>query len=196
MDAANNVFNFPFCAIVLVSTMGQEALGAIVDLRWMLAAIILLMTIDTAYSYAEHVKDEHQGKTTDKWSTSGALRRFGGKIGTYLSFLIIGCIVGLAFTEPVHLCDHVATSAIGASFAIVCEVLSIAGHYLHLKDVYITLSPTKIIKSVIVGYVEQKSETVGKTLEKELKIEHKDGNNQERKPRRGRKKVTATPESK
>lgn len=193
MDAANNVFNFPLGAVILTSVMGQEAIGAIVDLRWMLVAIVLLMTIDTAYSYAEHVKDEHENKSTDKWSTSGALRRFGGKIGTYLSFLIIGCIVGMAFTEPVGLCNHIATSAVGAGVGILCEVISIIGHYLHLKNVYVTLSPTKFVKSIIVGYVEEKSQRVGRTLNTELKIEHKDGNNKERKPRRSRKKATGTP---
>lgn len=193
MDAANNVFNFPFCSIILMSTMGQEALGAIIDLRWMLAAILLLMAIDTAYSYAEHVKDEHRGVSTDKWSTSGALRRFGGKIGTYLSFLIIGCIVGLAFTEPVGLCDHVVTSAFGAGLGILCEIISIGGHYLHLRDIYVTLSPTSFIKSLIVSYVEEKSARIGKTLEDELIIEHKNADNKKRKPRRGRKVATATP---
>ena len=187
MEAANNVFNFPLGAIILMSVMGQEAIGAIIDLRWMLAAILLLMAIDTAYSYAEHIKDEHDGKKTEKWSTSGALRRFGGKIGTYLSFLIIGCIVGLAFTEPVGWSNHIVTSAFGAGFGILCEVISIIGHYLHLHNVYVTLSPTKFIKSVIVSYVEDKSERVGKTLNNELKIELRDGNDKEGKSRGGRK---------
>lgn len=181
MDATNNVFNFPLGAIILTSIMGQEAIGAIIDLRWMLAAILVLMIIDTAYSYAEHVKDVHQGKKTDDWSASGALRRFGGKIGTYLSFLIIGCIIGLAFTEPANICTHIVTSAYGAAIGMLCEVLSIAGHYLHLHDIYITLSPTRFVKSIIISYVESKSERVAKTLNHELKIEIKDDNTKKRK---------------
>lgn len=193
MDATGNVFNFPLGAIVLTSVFGQEAIEAVIDLRWMLLAIIILMIIDTAYSYAEHVKDEHEGKQVAQWSTSGALRRFGGKIGTYLSFLIIGCVIGLAFTEPLGYATHVTTSAWGASYGLVCEILSIGGHVLHLRNIYIQLSPTKLIRSLIISYVSDKSDIVGRTLEKELKIEKKNGNNKERKPRRSRKKVTGTP---
>lgn len=173
--------------------MGQEAIGAIVDLRWMLAALFVFMLIDTAYSYAEHVMLEHIGEKTPPWTCSSAIRRFGGKIGTYLSFLIIGCLMGLAFTEPFGLCSHIITSAIGAAIGLACEVVSIVGHYLHLRGIYITLSPTKIFKSLIVSYVESKSERVGKTIEEELVIERKNANTKERKSRRGRKVATATP---
>lgn len=175
METTNHVFNFPFAAIVLIPTIGQEAIEAIYDLRWMLITILVLMVIDTCYAYAEHVKDEHTGKKVTQWSSSGALRRFGGKMGTYLSFLIIGCLIGLAFTEPTGYCSHIVTSAYGASLAIVCEVLSVCGHYLHLRNIYVTLSPTKVIRSAIIAYCKAKNPTIGETLEKELHItEQKD----------------------
>lgn len=173
MESTNNVFNFPFGTIVLLPTMGQEALGVAFDMRWMLVGLMFLMIIDTFYSYAEHVMNEHQGKKVDPWTTSSCLRRFGGKIGTYLSFLVIGCFIGLAITEPLGSVSHIYTSAVGALLGFACEIFSIGGHYLHLKGIYVTLSPAKFIRSIIVAYVKSKSEEVGAVVEEELIIENK-----------------------
>lgn len=173
METTNHVFNFPLGTIILMSTFGQEAIGAIYDLRWMLVTLFILMLFDTAFSYAEHIKDLHEGKKDDDWSCSGAIRRFGGKMGTYLSFLIIGCLVGLSFTEPFGYVNHIVTSAIGAGIGILCDTISIAGHWLHLKGIYITLSPTRIVRSLIIAYVKSKNDYVGEVVEEELNIEHR-----------------------
>lgn len=174
MDSTNNVFNFPIGTLVILPTLGQEAMSVVFELRWMLVAIFTFMLIDTAFSYAEHIKNVHENKAKEtEWTSSGCVRRLGGKVGTYLSFLIIGCFLGLSCFEPLGWCNHVMSSAIGALVGLACEVVSIGGHYLHIKNIYVSLSPTRFVRSIIIALVRAKSDTVGDALEKELKIEKK-----------------------
>lgn len=174
MDTTNNVFDHNIGTLVILPTLGQEAMSVAFELRWMLVSLFVFMLIDTAFSYAEHVKNVHEKKEKDEaWTMSSCIRRFGGKIGTYLSFLIIGCFLGLSCFEHIGWCDHMTSSAIGAGIGLLCEVVSISGHYLHLKNVYIRLSPVKILRSVIIAWVKSKSEAVGEALEEELEIEKK-----------------------
>ena len=51
----------------------------------------------------------------------------------YLTYLVIGALLGMGITEPMEICSHVWTAAIGLGLGGGCEIASIVGHIVYVK---------------------------------------------------------------
>lgn len=169
----------------LWSQMGTEAMGALFDLRWMLAACALLIIVDFHWGWSEsrmHYKeaerqDDKGGMEKYKFHFSRAGRRSFGKAIEYITYLLIGAILGMAIFEPLGVCSHIFSAAIGLLFGCIFDLSSIVGHVCVCHGID---KPKLSIRSVAVflmkvgaAFVRRKDadlgESINETIDKELK---------------------------
>lgn len=173
------------------ASMGTEGIGAIQDLRWMIALCVLLIIADYRFGCAEsrkrHKEAIEKGNETlaklTEFRTSRAMRRTLNKFIDYMTLLLVFCLMGLAITEPYGICDHVITSGIAVIFACVSELCSIFGHIFSIRGValpnFTWKSTFVFIGRVLAGFAKTKDadfgdaldETITKTLAEEEKGE-------------------------
>jgi hypothetical protein len=55
------------------------------------------------------------------------------KLIDYVSYLVLGALLGMGITEPMGICSHVWTAALGLGIGGGCEVASIMGHVAYVK---------------------------------------------------------------
>ena len=123
--------------------MGNEAISAIHDLRWMLVLCVLLIVADFRFGASESKKRYKTAKEAGdntlaklwEFRLSRAIRRTCNKFVDYMTLLLVFCLIGFAVTEPYGLCSHVITAGIAMIVACVCELCSIFGHFLYLKGI-------------------------------------------------------------
>ena len=169
--------------------MGNEALEAVQDLRWMIVLIIILIIADFRFGRRESKKRHEEavkvGNNTlaklTEFRTSRAIRRTFNKFVDYMTWLLMACVLGLAITEPNGWCSHVLCAGIVMLVPCVCELCSIAGHFFYLKGVELprlTWSNVGLFFGrLVAGFARTKSpdlgdaldETITKTLAKEEK---------------------------
>lgn len=119
---------------ILWGAFANEALQAVFDLRWMIVFSLVLIVVDFWWGCRESKERFRRcGDERYKIRKSRAGRRTVNKLIDYLSYLLIGCVLGLAITEPLGLMNHTATSAIGLGAGCLFEVDSIIDHicYVH-----------------------------------------------------------------
>ena len=119
---------------VIWSAFANEALQAVFDLRWMIVFSLVLIAVDFWWGCRESkMRFVRYGDERNKIRKSRAGRRTVNKLVDYLSYLLIGCVLGLAITEPLGLMGHTATAAIGLGAGCLFEVDSIIDHvcYVH-----------------------------------------------------------------
>lgn len=140
---------------VVVGTMGGEALTALFDLRWMLVLIVVLIVADFWFGVSESIKrHEH-------FRFSRAGRRTCNKAVDYMTYLILGSVLGLAIFEPLGWATHVTTAAIGLGFGCIWEVDSIVGHVCGLHGIENRFS----VKRFIVALIKKKDRDMGEAVE-------------------------------
>ena len=140
---------------VVVGTMGGEALGALYDLRWMLVLIVVLILADFWFGVSESLrKREH-------FRFSRAGRRTCNKAVDYLTYLILGSVLGLAIFEPLGWATHTTTAAVGLGFGCVWEIDSIVGHVCALHGITNRFS----VESFIIALLKRKDDDVGEAVE-------------------------------
>lgn len=143
---------------VVLGTMGGEALSAFFDLRWMLVLIVVLIVADFWFGVSESLhKHEH-------FRFSRAGRRTCNKAVDYVTYLILGSVIGLAIFEPLGWATHTTTAAIGLGFGCVWEVDSIVGHVCELHGVKNKFS----VKRLIIAIIKKKDADVGEAVEEVL----------------------------
>mgnify|MGYP006997667519 FL=1 len=143
---------------VVVGTMGTEALTALYDLRWMLVLIVVLIVADFWFGVSESLhKHEH-------FRFSRAGRRTCNKAVDYVTYLILGSVIGLAIFEPLGWATHTTTAAIGLGFGCVWEIDSIVGHVCELHGVKNRFS----VKRLIIAIIKKKDADVGEAVEEVL----------------------------
>lgn len=126
---------------VIWGSIGAELLTVVYDLRYMVICSIALILADLWWGYSESSmryekakKDNNEiGIDNWKWHKSRAGRRTANKIVDYLTYLVVGALIGLAITEPMDICSHVWTAAIGLGLGCACEIASIIGHIAYVK---------------------------------------------------------------
>lgn len=126
---------------VLWGSIGADLMVVVYDLRYMVLCSFALILADLWWGYSEAKMRYDQAKgsgsavLTDKfkWHKSRAGRRTANKIVDYLTYLVVGALIGLAITEPMDICSHVWTAAIGLGVGCACEIASIAGHIAYVK---------------------------------------------------------------
>lgn len=127
---------------LLWGSIGGDLMAVAFDLRFMIFCAIALILADLwwgyrsarmHYEYAESIGNETL-KAQYKWHKSRAVRRTANKFVDYMTYLVVGALIGLAITEPMEICTHVWTAAIGLGIGCGCEIASIIGHvaYVHM----------------------------------------------------------------
>ena len=127
--------------VVMWGTVGTELMSVVYELRWMVLLSVVLILADLWWGrsaarkhYAEAVRSGNQTlQETFRWHKSRAVRRTCNKVVDYLTYLIVGALLGLAIFEPMEVCSHVWTAAIGLLTGGCCEVASIVGHIVYVK---------------------------------------------------------------
>lgn len=150
----NNITTTTDKAIV-VGTMGGEALSALYDLRWMLVLIVVLILADFWFGVSSSLnKREH-------FRFSRAGRRTCNKAVDYITYLILGSVLGLAIFEPLGWATHTTTAAVGLGFGCVWEMDSIVGHVCALHGIRNRFS----VKRFIIALLKKKDDDVGEAVE-------------------------------
>lgn len=137
---------------------GGEAVGVLYDLRWMLVLIVVLVVSDFWFG----VSDSRKKKEEFRFSRAG--RRTCNKLVDYMTYLLVGVLVGLGITEPLGWATHTVTAAVGLGFGCVWEIDSIVGHVCSIHGVNFKLS----VKRVAIALIKQKNNDVGEAVETAL----------------------------
>lgn len=146
---------------VVVGTMWTEAMTALFDLRWMLVLIVVLICADFWFGVSESLhRHEH-------FRFSRAGRRTCNKAVDYITYLMLGSVLGLAIFEPLGWATHTTTAAVGLGLGCIWEVDSIVGHVCELHGVKNRIS----VKRLIIALIKQKDEDLGEAVEDALKEE-------------------------
>ena len=123
---------------VMWGSIGAELIGVVYDLRYMVICSVALILADLWWGYSESQMRKEMAKEKGddtlvekyKWHKSRAGRRTANKIVDYLTYLVVGALIGLAITD---ICSHVWTAAIGLGIGCGCEIASIVGHIAFVK---------------------------------------------------------------
>lgn len=126
---------------VMWGSIGSELITVVYDLRYMVICSVALILADLWWGYSESqlrksmAKDagDNAGVEKYKWHKSRAGRRTANKVVDYLTYLVVGALIGLAITEPMDICSHIWSAAIGLGIGCGCEVASIIGHVAFVK---------------------------------------------------------------
>lgn len=168
---------------VLWGAVGSELLVVVYDLRYMILLSIVLILSDLWWGYSEsriryrHALEVNKAVLIDKyrWHKSRALRRTANKLVDYLTYLVVGALVGLAITEPTQACNHIVTAAIGLGLGCICEIASIGGHVFFVKlGVEISIIDAwRWIAKFIGSLFARKSKEIGEIIESMGDVEEK-----------------------
>lgn len=160
---------------LLWSSIGTELIGVVYDLRYMVIFSFVLILADLWWGYSESRLRYQEAVATGKavlidkykWHKSRAGRRTGNKIVDYLTYLIVGALLGLAITEPMGWCNHVITACIGLSLGCFCELASIVGHVVYVKlGIELKVSDVwRWLLKFFIALVKKKSNDVGEAIE-------------------------------
>lgn len=126
---------------VVWAAISEELLNVVFDLRYMIICSVALILADLWWGYSENQMRLNQAreegdKVTEekyKWHKSRAGRRTTNKLVDYITYLVVGALIGLAITEPMEICSHVWTAALGLGIGCACEIASIIGHIAYVK---------------------------------------------------------------
>lgn len=127
--------------VIVWGTMGAELTTVVYDLRYMVLCSAALIFADLWWGYSESKKRWYEAKENGngtlmekfKWHKSRAIIRTMNKTVDYLTYLIVGAFIGLAITEPMEICNHIWTAALGLGIGCGCEIASITGHIAYVK---------------------------------------------------------------
>lgn len=145
----------------VITTMGGEALSALYDLRWMLVFIVVLILADFWFGVSESIKKNIH------FRFSRAGRRTCNKGVDYITYLLVGALLGMAIFEPLGWANHTTTAAIGLGFGCVWEVDSIIGHVCTLHGIDNRFS----VKRFIISLIKRKDQEIGEAVEDGFKEE-------------------------
>lgn len=150
------------------ATMGDEAMAALHDLRWMIALIFVLIVADFWFGVSDSIHRHGQD-----FHFSRAARRTCNKLVDYITYLLLGAILGLAIFEPLGIAGHTTTAAIGIGLGCLWELDSISDHVCSLHNTQKRFSA----KRLLVNLIKKKYPAIGEGLEEQLNDEPKEKNN-------------------
>lgn len=140
------------------AVMLTEAVNVLFDLRWMLVLVIALITADLWWGISESRKNGVE----IRFSRAG--RRTCNKFVDYMTYLIIGALLGMAIFEPLDMATHTVTAAIALGLGCLFELDSIIGHVAAIHGGKWRFS----VKRFLVALVKKKNEDLGDAVEDAL----------------------------
>ena len=172
-----NVNGIKGCGSSALLIMWNEAQQTIFGLRWMIIFCLILIVVDFYYGSRESsMHYEEAKKNNDKagmehyrFHISRAGRRSFNKFVDYITYLLVGCLMGLAITEPIFGLSHIVTSSLGVAAGCLFDLFSIVGHVFVLHNVDTSQMNKKNALSfglkLATNIVKKKSEDVGEALD-------------------------------
>lgn len=164
---------------------GGEIGAMLLDMRWGIMLLILLVVADFRYGWGESAKrysDARKAKNDIlmehyRWHTSRAVRRTLNKLADYIVIMLMCGTVGMAIFEPLGI-EHTWGAWVGAVIACGCEIVSIFGHFFYLRGIRIeTKSINGFFKALAVAFAKRKDADVGESLQEAFdKTEQQQGN--------------------
>lgn len=156
-------------------SIGTELIGVVYDLRYMVICSVVLILADLWWGYSEsklrlsEAKEKGSAALEEKfkWHKSRAGRRTANKVVDYLTYLVVGAFIGLAITEPMDICSHIWSAAIGLGIGCACEIASIIGHIAYVKlGVEISLvDGWRVFVRFLGKLIKSKSNEIGEAVE-------------------------------
>ena len=144
-----------------------EAMDALYDLRWMIALSLVLISADFWWGTSETKKRyKDTGRPEDRWRFSRAGRRTVNKLIDYLTYLLVGCVLGLAIGEPLGICNHVVSAAVGLGLGCAFDGSSIIGHVFAVHGVKFS------VRKFLLGLLKRKQSDIGEAVEEALEDEN------------------------
>lgn len=148
------------------AVFGAEALGVLYDLRWMLVCVAVLIVADFWWGSKETIKKhEETGDDKYKWRFSRAGRRSLNKCIDYLTYLLIGAVLGIAIFQPLGICSHTVSGAIGLGAGALFDISSIIGHVCYLHDIDTHGGILKLLWRIAVSFIKRKNNDLGEAIE-------------------------------
>ena len=148
------------------AVFGAEALGVLYDLRWMLVCVAVFIGADFWWGSKETVRrHEETGDDQYKWRFSRAGRRSLNKCIDYLTYLLIGAVLGTAIFQPLGICSHSVSGAVGLSLGALFDMSSIIGHVCYLHGIDTKGNVLKVLWKVFVSFVKKKNSDLGEAIE-------------------------------
>ena len=149
-----------------IATFAGECIAVVTDLRWLIVLAGVLIAGDFWWGWRECKMHRDEAKNAIEeekyeWHNSRAVRRTLNKVVDYTSYLLVGCVFGLALCEPWGICDHTTTAMIGMLFGCACEVSSILGHVAYVNGVRVKID----YKRMGVAIIRRKSEALAEILD-------------------------------
>lgn len=159
-----------------VGYISSEATAIIVDSRWILILMVVLIVADFRFGMMEsklRYKDaERDGDKVRmdyyKWHPSRAWRRTFNKLADYLVIMLVCQVIGMAILAPVGI-DYLYGPWAGGVIACGCEIFSVFGHFFFLRGV--TVEKRNLVgffKALLVALARRKDEDVGEALDEAL----------------------------
>lgn len=152
---------------------GGEIGAMLLDMRWGIILLLLLIVADFRFGWSESKKRYRQAKKKKdelrkemyRWHTSRAFRRTWNKLADYIVMMLVCGALGMAVFEPLGI-EHIWGAWIGAVMACICEVVSICGHFFYLHGVRVERkSVTGFLKALAVAFAKKKDSDIGESLE-------------------------------
>lgn len=147
--------------LILMAAFSSEALSAFYDLRWMLVFICILIVADFWFGVSDSLNKRK------KFRFSRAGRRTCNKLVDYLTYLLVGCALGLAILEPLGIANHTVTAAVGLGLGCMWEVDSIVGHVCSLHGVQNKFSVKRFLISLLRKKYPEAGEAFDETIKKD-----------------------------
>lgn len=160
-----------------VGYISTEATAIIVDSRWLLMLMVVLIVADFRFGmmeskrrFAEAVREGDKVRQDYyKWHPSRAWRRTFNKLADYLVIMLVCQVIGMAILLPVGI-DYFYGPWMGGVIACVCEIFSIFGHFFYLRGVTVEKrNLVGFIKALIVSLARKKDEDVGEAIDEAFK---------------------------
>ena len=139
-------------------TMLAEAVAVVYDIRWLVVLVAVLVIADFWFGISD------SRKRKEKVRFSYACRRTANKLVDYLTYLLVGVLLGMGLFEPLGVCSHVTSASVALVIPAVCEVSSIFGHFCSVHELKLKFD----WKKFAVVLIKKKSEDVGEAVEEAI----------------------------
>ena len=139
-------------------TMLAEAVAVVYDIRWLVVLVAVLVIADFWFGISD------SRKRKEKVRFSYACRRTANKLVDYLTYLLVGVLLGMGLFEPLGVCSHVTSASVALVIPAVCEVSSIFGHFCSVHELKLKFD----WKKFAVVLIKKKNEDVGEAVEEAI----------------------------
>ena len=139
-------------------TMLAEAVAVVYDIRWLVVLVAVLVIADFWFGISD------SRKRKEKVRFSYACRRTANKLVDYLTYLLVGVLLGMGLFEPLGVCSHVTSASVALVIPAICEVSSIFGHFCSVHDIKLKFD----WKKFAVVLIKKKNEDVGEAVEEAI----------------------------